>query len=468
VADPTGHPATTAGELARLGGTAYVLAPEQVLLPGGFTDRTAVAVGADGTIERVGPVAELRAAYPDRHWLELPGRAVVPGFVDAHHHLTQAFGGPLAFGEPSEIFKRVWLPLETALTEQEVVASARLAALESLRGGFTTIADAGTRSRHDVGLIAEAATEVGVRCVLPVVCHDVGVDETQRRAILRRAEAHLARWASTELVHPGLAVAIPEAATDKTLVEVSRMCEESGAVLQTHLNEHLAGVERSLLATGRRPAEHLHELGVLGPWLLAAHATMLTAREIRLFAETGAAISYNPVASAWKGNAVAPALTLVELGVRVGLGTDATRGDGFRLLDAAETAQRLATSVGIGDPDAGRGQLWLDLATRGGAEVTGLARTCGAIEKGRAADLLVVRTDVPELTPSWDLAWELVRLGNRDLIDAVLVAGRARIVGGAPVGWDAATFLDEARELAERAVARAGLRRPRSSGDERA
>lgn len=207
---------------------------------------------------------------------------------------------------------------------------------------------------------------------------------------------------------------------------------------------------------------------MLGPWLLAAHATMLTAREVRLFAETGAAISYNPVASAWKGNAVAPALTLVELGVRVGLGTDATRGDGFRLLDAAETAQRLSTSVGLGDPDAGRGRLWLDLATRGGAEVTGLARTCGTIETGRAADLLVVRTDVPELTPSWDLAWELVRLGNRDLIEAVLVAGRARIVGGAPVGWDAAAFLDEARDLAERAVARAGLRRARTPGDETA
>ena len=54
----------------------------------------------------------------------------------------------------------------------------------------------------------------------------------------------------------------------------------------------------------------------------AAHATLLTPREIRLLADTGAAISYNPVASSWKGNAVAPALLLHELGARLGLGTD--------------------------------------------------------------------------------------------------------------------------------------------------
>ena len=43
-----------------------------------------------------------------------------------------------------------------------------------------------------------------------------------------------------------------------------------------------------------------------------------------------------------------------------------------------------------------------------------------------AADFLLVDIDVPEISPSWDLVWELVRLGNRDQIVAVVVAGRLR------------------------------------------
>lgn len=445
----------TTTALRELGDRPCVLAPDQVLMGDRFLRRQAVAV-ADGSIQHVGPTEDVRAAYPAHRWLDLPGCAVTPGFVDAHHHLTQAFAGPLAFGEPSEIFRRIWLPLEAALTEEEVVASARLAAYESLRGGFTTVVDAGTRSSHDVALIAEATEEAGLRCVLPVICNDADGGDTQ--ALLHRAELHVARWEGRRLVHPSLAISIPEAATDTMLTKVARLCEEAGVVLQTHLNEHLAGVERSLLTTGRRPAEHLHELGVLGPWLLAAHATMLTAREMRLFADSGAAIAYNPVASAWKGNAVAPALLLAELGVRLGLGTDGTRGDAFRLLDAAETAQRLVTGLPTGDTETGRGALWLGCATSGGADVAGLGHRTGSLEAGRAADLLVLRTDVPELTPSWDLVWELVRLGNRDLIRAVVVDGRTRIVDGAPVDWDAPAFLEEARHLAGQAVARAGLR----------
>lgn len=443
--------------LSELGDRPYVLVPDQVLVGDRFVPGTAVAV-ADGSIQEVGPAEDVRAAYPDHRWVELPGCVVTPGFVDAHHHLTQAFAGPLAFGEPSEIFRRVWLPLEGALTEEEVQTSARLAAYESLRGGFTTVVDAGTRSTHDVSLIADATEQVGLRCVLPVVCNDAGGDADETQALLHRAERHVSRWQGHRLVHPSLAVSIPEAATEEMLIKVSRLCEEAGVVLQTHLNEHLAGVERSLLATGRRPAEQLHELGVLGPWLLAAHATMLTPREMRLFADSGAAIAYNPVASAWKGNAVAPALMLAELGVRLGLGTDGTRSDGFRLLDAAESAQRLTSGLTCGDPETGRGALWLACATSGGADVAGIGARTGRLEAGRAADLLVLRTDVPELTPSWDLVWELVRLGNRDLIRAVVVDGRTRLVDGAPLDWDASALLEDARQLSAQAVRRAGLR----------
>ena len=115
--------------------------------------------------------------------------------------------------------------------------------------------------------------------------------------------------------------------------------------------------------------------------MLAAHTTLLTPEEALLLRDRGAAVSYNPVATFWKGNAVAPATLLSALGVRMGLGTDGTRGDAFRLLDAAETAQRLGSAMAVGDPYAGRGRRWLRAGTQGGADALGLGAVVGRISR---------------------------------------------------------------------------------------
>ncbi|GHE26774.1 S-adenosylhomocysteine deaminase [Streptomyces vinaceus] len=433
-----------------------LLVPDAVLLPEGPAAGTAVVV-ADGAFRAVGPAEELERTHPRLDPLRLPGHLLMPGFVDAHHHLTQSFGSALAYGEPSEIFRRVWVPLEGALDEESAYTAAKLAALEALRGGFTTVADAGNRTGVDVDVVASAARDAGIRCVLGLVCDDGAAN--QDRSVLDEAAGHLARYEGDPLVHASLAVSIPEAATEATLRGTARLAAEAGATVQIHVNEHLAGVERSLVRHGSRPLEHLHRIGALGPQLLAAHATLLTPRELTLLADTGAAVSYNPVASAWKGNAVAPATAMAERGIRFGLGTDGTRGDGFRLADAAEFAQRIAYGLATGDSSCGAGWTWLEHATRGGADAVGLGARTGTVAAGLAADFLLVDVTNPELALSWDLPWELVRRGNRDQITAVFVAGRMRLWRGLPTGWDGPALVRRAAELAQAAVEGAPITR---------
>jgi cytosine/adenosine deaminase-related metal-dependent hydrolase len=443
-----------------------VLAPRRTLLADGtIAAGIGLAIGADGRFADVGPLVAVQARHPTRPMVALPGHLAMPGFVDAHHHLTQSFGKALAFGEPSEIFRRVWVPLEGALDDEALHVAAKLAALESLRGGFTTVADAGTRSEGALDAVASAVREAGLRCVLGRICNDHGLDAGGTRAVLAAGERHLAGRSAGDLVHPSLAISVPEMATDATLARTAALSAEAGAVFQTHVNEHLVAVERSLVARGLRPLEHLAQAGALGPATLCAHVTLATPSELVLLRDSGAAVAYNPVASAWKGNAVAAAHLMATLGIRLGLGTDGTRSDGFRLADAAEFAQRTTHALAVGDSSAGGGATWLAMATAGGADVLGLRGVTGAIAPGLAADLLLVDLDVPELVPSWDLAWELVRLGNRSQIDAVIVQGGVRLVEGWPVAWDARALLDQAGQLAARAVAAAPIDRihPRST-----
>lgn len=437
-----------------------LLLPEFTLLAGGAHREIAVLISA-GVVEAVGPAAQLLARYTDVGIVRLPGRLLMPGMIDAHTHLTQSFGKSLVFGEPSEIFQRVWVPMEQFMDADATDLSTRLAAWESLRGGFTTVVDAGTRASVDLATIANAATDVGIRCVLGLIGNDLhqGEPRLTTSEVVAASDRHLSRWEHNPMVHASLAVSIPEAASDKTLVKLTGLAREAGVTFQTHVNEHLVAIERSLNATGMRPLERLAHLGALGPETLAAHATLLTPHEIMLLASSGAAISYNPVASSWKGNAVAPAQLLHELGGRFGLGTDGTRGDAFRLLDAAESAQRFSYGMAAGDSSVGGGKLWLDHALQKGADAIALAGRVGEITAGAYADLLVVSLDVPELVPSWDIPWELVRLFNRDQIESVIVHGRLRLAHGMPVDWDGNQLLNKARGLAKRIVAAAPIRK---------
>ena len=437
-----------------------MLAPAQLMLADGPVADHAVVIAA-GKFADVGPRDEVRARHAGLTELALPGKLLMPGFVDAHHHLTQTFGKALAFGEPSEIFRRIWVPLEGVLDDELVYLTAKAAALESLRGGFTTVVDAGTRAEGNVAAIARAAQEAGLRCVLGFICNDFGRDGAvaDREAILGRAEAHLARWRSDGLIHPSLAISIPEAATADMLRETSALAARSGALFQSHVNEHLAAVERSLVQVNRRPLEYLYDLGALGSHVLIAHGTLVTPTELKMLKETDTAVAYNPVASQWKGNAVAPAMLMATLGIRFGIGTDGTRSDAFRLVDAAEATQRIAFGLATGDFSCGGGWTWLEHATTRGAEASGLGGVTGEIAPGLAADFLLVDIDVPEFSPSWDLTWELVRLGNRDQIVAVFVAGRLRLWRGWPVDWDGRALMHEIARRARDAVARAPIQR---------
>ncbi|MHA6801364.1 amidohydrolase family protein [Bounagaea algeriensis] len=423
-----------------------LLVPELVLLPSGPARDQAVLV-ADGAFRDIGPAHRLAGQYGAEP-VQLPGQLLMPGFVDAHHHLTQSFGKAQSFGQPSEVFKPIWEPLEHALDEETAYTSTKLAALEALRGGFTTVADAGTRAPVDVGVLADAVRDTGVRCVLGEVCSDGS-----------GGPEHLARWESDRLVHPSLAIPVPGDATAEVITRTAKLCAEADAVFQIHLNEHLAAVERSLRSHELRPLEYLHSIDALGPQTLGAHTTLLSAEELRLLSDTGTAISYNPVASAWKGNSVAPANTMAALDVRFGMGTDGTRGDGFRMVDAAETAQLLTTGLRNGDTVAGAGERWLEHATARSAEAVGLGEHTGEIATGKAADFLLVDLGVPELTPSWDLPWELVRLANRDQITAVVVDGRLRLWHGWPPDWDGPGFVQHAAEVGREVVRNAPIER---------
>ena len=345
------------------------------------------------------------------------------------------------------------MPLESTATPELCYLGAKWTFLESLRGGITTVVEHAIRSRDCIDAVNRAAADCGIRLVSSTGAYDLKNFSTSTvspdasasiDAALAAAEIHVADCRRYANVTPSLACGTVQSNSSEMIKALSGFCSDNGILFQIHANEHTPEVQACLEAYGKRPIEFLHALGALGPQTLIAHATLVTQEEVRLLKGTDTAVAYNPVASLWKGNAVAPALQYVENGIRVGLGSDGTRNDGFRMIDAAEACQRIAFGMPADDFSCGAGWRWVHAATQGGASACGLGDETGALVPGRMADFLVLDCSGPEVLPSWDFTWELVRYYDRADIASTVVAGKLVMNAGRATRFDSEAFLEEA------------------------
>ncbi|KMZ12267.1 hypothetical protein BHUM_05120 [Candidatus Burkholderia humilis] len=434
-----------------------LLVPEYVLLADGPQRDHAVVV-SHGKFAAVGPADEIKARYPHLAPVDMPSRLVMPGFIDTHHHLTQSFGKALTFGEPSEIYRRIWVPLENCLDENLVYLSAKLAALEALRGGFTTVCDAGTRATGDASTIASATQEVGVRCVLGLICNDLADDIDARARCHRHAGA-------AAFVAPGQARARASVAGHfGSGSRIGHWHAANGGIAVRGRGRGVPDARERALGVGRAFDRAAQDA--------ADRASALRGRACGPNADCarddGYAIGTESACAHANRRQLQPGRERVERQrgrARIADGRARHPLRAWHRLEERRVpscrCRRDRAAVRLrsrhGDSSCGGSALWLDHTLRGGADALRLQDRIGEIAPGKAADFLLIDLDVPKMRPLWDLTWELVRLADRSQIDAVFVAGKLRLWQGWPVDWDACAFLKEVDETAREVVARAPI-----------
>lgn len=456
----------TSFDISSLCPATYVLAPEVLLTEHG-PQRDHVIQVADGKIVAISDRKSFTEKNPNVSITRMSRHAVIPGFIDTHNHVGQTFGKSLIGGEPSQIWQRIWKPLEGALDTQGCYVAAKWMFLEALRGGFTTVVNYSLNTHEKNAAVASAAADTGIRLVAAIGLDTADGHERQGEQssaamlpqMIELLDQHIADCAKTPNIYPSFCCSGLYGSTSETLSAMAEHCAKRGVIFQMHSNEHFPEVHGCILSYGKRPIELWSALGMLGPHTLLHHATLVSEGEIELLRASRTAISYNPVASQWKGNGVAPALAYVARGVRMGLGTDATRMDAFRTLDAAESCQRIAHGLQVIDFSCGAAWTWIEAGTKGAADACGLGSITGSLAQGKSADFLVVDMNRPEMIPSWDFEWDMVRYSNRDQIDAVVIEGKPVMASGKPVSWDDEKFVGDYTSVAEETVARAKISR---------
>jgi 5-methylthioadenosine/S-adenosylhomocysteine deaminase len=234
----------------------------------------------------------------------------------------------------------------------------------------------------------------------------------------------IGRWAGHERIGIAVEPHAPYTCSPDLLRQCHALAEEADVPFIIHLAETTHEIETVRERYGTTPVAHLHDLGILDDRLIADHVVHPTDADLDLIVETGAAVVHNPESNMKLASGAAPVAAMVERDICVALGTDGCASnnnlDMFQEMDAAAKLQKVVT----GNPTALPAHTVVAMATREGARALGLADTCGRIEPGLAADLIVVDLQQPHLTPLYDVDSHLVYAARGADVLSTMVAGR--------------------------------------------
>jgi 5-methylthioadenosine/S-adenosylhomocysteine deaminase len=383
----------------------------------------------NGVISWVGDPWEVPAgAETELHRL---GGLLMPGLVNCHGHAPMTLLRSAGDGLPLErwLHEAVW-PREALLEDEDVYWGMLLGAAEMLSNGVTSTCE---QYRHPAAVI-DAALEAGIRTVYTPAIFDVpnaGPAGKWETLLAAACEAFDATAGRDERFQMGLGPHAAYTVPPEGLRTIAAEARARDALLQIHLSEtepecHVVQERYGMSAPALLASE-----GVLEGRVLAAHAVWLNEADLGLLAEHDVAVAHCPGSNGKLGSGIAPLRSMLGRGIRVGLGTDGpASNDDLHLWDEMRLAPLLARAV-AGDPDVLSSATALRLATRGGGEALGLP--VGALEAGRPADIIRLRTDDARFTPAisdMELLGHLVWAGAGYLVTDVWVSGEPVVEDG--------------------------------------
>ena len=399
----------------------------------------------DGAIAALGPAAEIDSKFSPRERLRLDGRALIPGFVNAHTHAAMTLFRGLADDLPLRTWlaEHIW-PAEARFVDEGFVrAGTRLAAAEMLRGGTTCFND----MYFFPDVAGEVAREAGIRAVLGLIVLEAPTAWARDPGsyLSRGLEVHEA-FRHDRLVHTAFAPHAPYTVGDEAFERVRQLSGELDVPVHLHLHETAREVEDAVRETGERPFARLSRLGLVNPRLAAVHMTDLLPGEIEELADRGASVVHCPESNLKLASGVCPAPRLAAAGVNVALGTDgAASNNDLDMLGEMRTAALLG-KLGERDATASPAGQVLRMATLGGARSLGLGDRIGSLELGKSADVAAIDLRGPDTQPVYNPVSQIVYAAARSHVSDVWVAGRRVVRNGKVETLDVEDTVRESRK----------------------
>jgi 5-methylthioadenosine/S-adenosylhomocysteine deaminase len=426
----------------------------------------AVAVEAD-RIVAVGSSREVLARFTSAEKIDASGKAVMPGFANAHTHLhmTLARGIYEDLSPPHKPpFTSGLAPLPLpSLEPEELRIFCQLGVLEAIRSGTTAILEDATGIEEYV----EELAATGARFLLTERAWDkakgsigdqqpFAVDRKLGERCLARIEAlHVKREGTANgRIRIGVSAWAPDMCSPGLLRDVRLLQQKLDAVATIHLNQIWGEVAAVKAERGCLPTEYLDDLGFLNERLIAAHCRCMEPQEEKRLGKAKVTVSFNSAIAARRG--LSPRIAdLEEYGCRIAMGTDNMAEDMVEVVRTGLFMERVRRQDGR-RPTPEQVHRW---ATVNGYLAMGIPDG-GSLVPGNKADLIVINLQRAHLVPVLRVVSDYVHQGQGQDVEAVMVDGRWIMRDGKILTMDEERILAEAQRLGKRAWRRLLESRP--------
>lgn len=372
----------------------------------------------DGRVSEIG--RGLRAR--DAEVVDATDTIIMPGFVDTHRHVWKSLFRNRGAVAP-EIDTSHFQP-------DDVYAATLIGLLGAVEAGITTVAD-----WADIpvdGPYTEAAlqahTDAGLRTIFVLSTPGWSGIPVDIRASARRL-------AESRPHTPGFRTTVAFGSVDLSRNHADRFEEEWAIARQLGLRIHAhAGLDISDVGVVSKLAQD----GLLAADVNLIHCSHLGEKDLDAIAEHGASVSLAPSSEMARGLGPPPLQKLLNRRIQPGLAVDdelLAPGDLIAQMRLANSVQhaayfdlKLAGKAGL--PNLLTTRDVIRYATIEGARTVGLGDVTGSLEPGKQADIIVFRTDRPNIYPINDPIGAVVWGVDTSNLDWVFVGGRALMRNG--------------------------------------
>lgn len=259
------------------------------------------------------------------------GKVIMPGFINAHMHYYSSMARGLYKVAPShnfsDVLNNLWWKLDRKLTLEDSYLSAMIANISAIKHGTTTIIDHHASPfalRGSLAKLAKAVKDSGLRANL---CYELSNRDGDNIAVEGIEEnAEFIKYCQDEN-DPQLRALFGMHASftisEGMLKKASEVGNKYGAGFHIHCAEDISDQVETIKLCNKRVVERLFNAELLGEKTILAHGIHLNEHELNLIHETKSNVVVNFQSNMNNAVGVSNLTKMSDLGIQVGLGTDA-------------------------------------------------------------------------------------------------------------------------------------------------
>lgn len=368
---------------------------------------------------------------------------LMPGFKNAHTHSAMTFLRSYADDMPlqSWLQEKVF-PFEARLTKEDIYHLTRLAILEYLTSGITSVFD----MYISPDAVGRACMDMGMRCVLTSGLNDF-------TSSIEQTEEEYLRWnQENSLVSYRLGFHAEYTCSKELLERVAGLADKYKAPVYTHLAETKREVEECKARYGLTPPMFLERTGIFEHGGGGYHCVHMTDEDMDMFCRRRLYAVTNPASNMKLASGIAPAAELERRKIPVAIGTDGPASN--NCLDMFREMFLVTGLSKLREEDAASLDALkvLEMATVNGAGAMGL-KNADVLAKGKLADLIMIDMNQPNMQPVHNIPKNLVYSGSKANVSMTMINGKILYRNGEfNIGESVEDIYGRCREIVKRVI----------------